>query len=84
MSIMKVELIDEWQKFYKLYSVWAYVIISVSPDIYNVLVEYGYLQSQNTPSAFSEIVKILCVAGIIVRLIKQKKQELDATNQTAT
>jgi hypothetical protein len=75
---MKFQLIDEWRKFYTMYSIWAFVIIGLAPDIYNLAVQFHMVSGDNAPAALARVINMIAFTGAVLRLVKQKKLELDA------
>jgi len=78
----KIELIDEARKWYRLYSVWFFVVLGALPDIYNAVVAAGLLEGifpaeSKVPALFSRLVNLIALAGLISRMVKQKKLEYD-------
>lgn len=70
---LKLKLIDNWKKFYKMWSVWVFIIISIAPELHNGLASMGWLEQSN--QTFLWVVRILAGVGIFSRLIKQKTLE---------
>lgn len=68
---MKLKLIENWNKFYKMWSVWFFAILAISPEIYTQLIALDLLTG--IPFGFSLIVKILAILGIISRVVKQNE-----------
>jgi hypothetical protein len=79
---MKFELIDEWKSFWRMYSVWAFVILGVTPDLYNLAVQYHMVDGGNAPAALAGMINTLAFAGAALRLVKQKKLEADVAKLT--
>jgi hypothetical protein len=75
---MKFELIDEWRRFYTMYSVWAFVIVGLAPDIYNLAVQFNMVSGDNAPAALARVINMIAFAGAVLRLVKQKKLEVEA------
>ncbi len=74
---MKFELIEDWKTFYKMYSMWAFVILGITPDLYNLAVQYHIVDGGNAPAALAGMINTLAFAGAALRLVKQKKMEAD-------
>lgn len=66
-----MQLISNWQQFYKMWSIWAMAAIAVLPEIYNAAVELGLLDDTIAPKSLSYTLKLLAFIGIVARLIKQ-------------
>lgn len=73
MPKFKLELIAEWKHFYKMYSIWAMVIMGMLPDIYNELVSSGIFEGTVVDHAFAKIAKAVALVGVLSRVIKQAK-----------
>lgn len=69
----KVELVAEWRHFYRMYSIWAMVIMGMLPDIYNELVASGIFEGTEVDHIFARIAKLVALIGVLSRLIKQAK-----------
>lgn len=78
---MQLQLIEGWQKFYKMWSVWAMILIAVLPELYNAALAAGILTDEQAPQTLSYLVKIVAFIGIATRIIKQAK--LEAERQAA-
>lgn len=65
-------LVDEWRQAWKLLSVWAFIVIGIAPDLYSGVAAMGWLNDASVPPAFVWTLRSLAVAGIAVRLIRQK------------
>jgi hypothetical protein len=74
---MKFELIENWKTFYKMYSMWAFVILGLTPDLYNLAVQYHMVDGSSAPAALAGMINTLAFAGAALRLVKQKKLEAD-------
>lgn len=68
---MKLKLIEEWRKFYKMWSVRVLFIIGIMPDIYTALVAMGVFDGEGIPPAFNVTIKVLATIGVFSRIIKQ-------------
>lgn len=70
---IKIKLIENWKKAYKLWSVWFFILIGIAPDLYNSLSYMGWLEQ--APQPFIWFIRVLATIGFISRLIKQQKIE---------
>lgn len=68
-----MRLIKEWKKCYKMWSIWIFILIAASPEIYQGFVTLGLLN--NIPNFIDYSIRILAGIGIISRVIKQKGLE---------
>lgn len=75
---MKIQLIENWQQFYRLYSIWFFAFIAILPDVFNLAVSYGLLESENAPESLSYSLKVVAFLGALARLIKQQKLILES------
>lgn len=73
-----IVLVDDANKWYKLYSIYAFIAIGLAPDLYNLAIETGYLTAETAPAALSRLINTMAFIGGALRLVKQKKLELDA------
>lgn len=74
---MKLELIANWNKAYKLYSMWFFVILGLAPDIFNMAVQMGVIDSTGAPAILTRIINTIAFLGAVTRLVKQKQLELE-------
>ena len=72
-KLFKIKLIENWNKWYKIWSVWFFILIGVAPDLYNAISSMGWLEE--APKAFVWTIRILASIGFASRLIKQQKLE---------
>lgn len=75
---MQIQLIEEWKKAYKFYSIWFFVIIGALPELFNLAVQSGLVDSEAAPQALSRLISLIAFAGAASRMIRQKKLELEA------
>jgi len=66
-----MKLIDDARQWWKIGSVWMFVLIGFFPDLYDGVSAMGWLDQ--LPGAAKWSIRALASAGIAVRLIKQKK-----------
>lgn len=79
---MKIELVKEANKWYAMYSIWAFVLLGALPDIYNLAVQFNLLTGDSTPAFLARTVNLIAFLGAVGRLVKQKALELDAEGKT--
>ena len=72
---IRIGLIDDAGKAYKLASVWAFVLIGAMPDIYNGIAAMGWVDQ--VPERFTWILRGCAAAGIVVRVLKQRAPRAD-------
>jgi hypothetical protein len=75
---MKFELIDDWKQAYSFYSMWAFILLGMAPDIFNLAVQYGVIDSAAAPAVFARIINTVAFVGALTRMVKQKQAELEA------
>lgn len=75
---MKFELIDEWRKWYKMYSVWAFIILGASPELYNLAIQFNIISGESAPAFLARIINLIAFFGAAGRMLKQKAVELEA------
>lgn len=73
---MKLQLVADAGKWWKMYSIWAFAFIAVLPDIWNLVVSSGLLEDTQVGQKLNAIIKIATIIGAAVRLIKQAKLSL--------
>lgn len=74
---MKLELITNWNKAYKLYSIWFFAVLGLAPDIFNLAVQMGVIDSTSAPAILTRLINTVAFLGAVTRLVKQKQLELD-------
>jgi len=78
MNKIKDFFITEWNKFYKLYSVWFFAIIAILPEIHALALEYSIMNGDAIDGNLNNAIKTLAFLGAASRLIKQKVEERKA------
>lgn len=78
-----IRLIDDWKRAWKYYSTWALVVLGALPDIYNAIVASGLLDSTDVPDQFTWTARLVALAGLIMRLIRQYRPPLPADDGEA-
>lgn len=73
MATLDAWLVAEWRKAWKMLSVWAFAVVGISPDLYSAVVAMGWLDDEGVPPAFVWALRGLAVAGILSRLLRQKR-----------
>lgn len=74
---MKFELIENWKKAYSFYSMWFFVLLGMAPDIFNLAVSMGVIDSTSAPAILTRLINIVAFLGALTRLLKQKQLELE-------
>lgn len=69
---MKLELVDGWKRFYAMASIWAFAIIGLAPDIYNLAVEFHIVDGGAAPAFLTRLINVLAFAGAVSRLVRQQ------------
>lgn len=73
-----MQLVSNWKKLPFSFTYLLGLVIAVSPDIFNILVAHGFIDTTDVSGYFSGLIKFLVVSQLIGRAIKQKSQELAA------
>lgn len=66
------ELVEGWQKFYKMWSIWFFGLIAAAPEFYNAMDAAGILNSGLIPKEFVIVLQVFAFLGAVSRLVKQK------------
>ncbi len=69
---MKLEFVEGWQRFYKMYSIQFIALIALLPEIYDLAVAMDVLSGSVLPEQFSGIIKLVAFLAAVSRLVKQK------------
>ncbi len=69
---IKIELIEEYQKCLKLWSVRFFILIGIAPDLYSAMSSLGFFDD-HTPPGLVWLLRGLATAGIASRLVKQQQ-----------
>lgn len=75
---MKLQLVDEAKQWYAMYSIWAFALLGVAPELFNLAVEFGMISGEQAPVILARIIQTVAFFGAASRLIKQKAIELQA------
>ena len=78
---MKIELVKEANKWYAMYSIWAFILLGAIPDLYNLAVQFNLLAGDDAPAFLARTINMVAFMGAALRLVKQKKLELDAESK---
>lgn len=73
MKFWKLELVEEWQHAWKLYSMWIFALIAVAPQLYDLAVQYHIVVAGAVPDLFGRIINIIGFVGAASRIVKQQK-----------
>lgn len=74
---MFIELLDKyltenWKKSWKFISLWVLLIIGLSPELYNLAIQYKIVEPGSIPTFFNDLIKTLAFLGAAGRLLNQK------------
>lgn len=72
------KIIAEWKHALKFYSVWAFALLTVAPDIYQMARAAGLLEADGMPQIAAWMVRGLALAGLVSRFVKQTKPADDS------
>lgn len=67
--------VDDLSKWWKMWSVWIFGLIGVLPDAYNAVATMGWIDE--VPGAIKWPIRGLAAAGVILRLMRQRKPDID-------
>lgn len=68
---MKLQLIDDWRKAWKLASVWVFGLVTLFPDIYDAIAAMGWMDE--LPELAKWSIRGLGVLGVIARVLSRRK-----------
>lgn len=69
-SLDKV-LVSDWRNAWKFLSLWFFFILGMSPDLFQLAVDFGLLKGEDVPAAFAKLVNYVAFIGAATRLIDQ-------------
>lgn len=81
MNPLNIRPVDNWKKFYKMYSFWFFVLVGAAPDLYALATSMGVLQGQDVPEALTRIINTLAFMGAASRLVQQKSVQVRAEQE---
>lgn len=64
-------LVADWRKSYKFLSIWFFLILGLSPQLFQLAAEFGLLKAENVPAAFAQMVNWIAFLGAAMRIIDQ-------------
>lgn len=65
-------LVDDWKRAWKWFSMWAFIIVAFSPEIYELAVKFGIVSAGHLPAVFERLVQWVGFFGAVSRLVDQK------------
>lgn len=68
---MKLQLIDNWRKSWKLASVWMFGLVTLFPDVYDAIAAMGWMDELPSPARWS--IRVLGAIGVIARVLARRK-----------
>ena len=68
---MKLQLIDDWRKAWKLASVWVFGLVCLFPDMYDAIATMGWMDELPDPAKWS--IRALGAMGVIARVLARRK-----------
>lgn len=68
---MKLQLIDNWRKAWKLASVWVFGLVTLFPDIYDAIAAMGWMDELPDQAKWS--IRALGAMGVIARVLARRK-----------
>jgi hypothetical protein len=63
--------VENWKESYKWLSMYAFVIIGLLPDIFNLAITTGVLEAESAPATLNYTIKVVAFLGAVGRLVKQ-------------
>lgn len=75
MNILDMILIGNWKGAWKLASMWVFLLIAISPELFGIAVQSGFLESDEIPALFARLINLLGLIGMISRVVKQRATE---------
>lgn len=68
-----MNLIENWRQAWRYYSVWAFAALAALPDLYNALLAAGLMDADAMPPVATWSVRIVAIAGIVLRFVRQHR-----------
>lgn len=68
----KLQLVDDAKKWYRMYSIWFFTAAGMIPEIWNLIVQSGLIDSTQSPQALNRIIQLIALGGGIFRLVQQQ------------
>ncbi len=65
-------LVNNWREAPKWFSTWFFVLIALSPELYDLAVQYHILESGGLPAIFQKLINWVGFLGAVSRLADQK------------
>lgn len=81
---MKLELIANWKKAYAMYSMWAFALLGLTPQLFDLAVQFNLLDSETTPAVLAKLINIVAFVGAASRIVQQKTVELSTAQPAST
>jgi len=72
---MKIQLIENWNQWYKMISMYAIIVLGLLPDIWNLAISFGLLEAAAAPKQLAYTINLVAFIGAVGRLVKQKALE---------
>ena len=73
---MKIQLVEDWRKWWQMHSLYVFVFIGALPDIWNLVVESGLLDDTAIGQHLNVTIKVCALVGAVARLIKTRAAAL--------
>ena len=74
-AILDKILIGDWKSAWKLASMWVFLLIAISPELFQIAVQSGFLESGEVPELFARLINLMGLIGMLSRVIKQRATE---------
>lgn len=81
-SVLDKYLVDGWRAAWKMYSIWFYALLALTPDLYNLAISMEVFAGDEAPKTLARIINTIGFLGAVFRLVKQKTVEIAAQQAT--
>lgn len=65
-------LVNNWREAPKWFSTWIFILIALSPELYQLAVQYEIVGPGNLPAIFQKLINWVGFLGAVSRLADQK------------
>ena len=69
---MKIQMVDGYKKFYAMWSMWAFALLGLAPQLFNMAIEFNILTSEQAPELLARAINYIAFFGAVSRLVKQQ------------
>jgi hypothetical protein len=64
-------LVNDWRKSWKFLSMWFFLILGLSPALYELAVQYDLVKPGRLPEIFSDAINLVAFLGAASRVVDQ-------------